>query len=700
MPLFSDMPDELYANDRDILLRMEKSYQDSITMNLSFWGEADLDTRYEAGDATLWNEVYNNMPANRRRNFNFNRIRRVISMMDGYQRRNRKSTIVVPIENASEHTADQFTKTMLWIDKQQGISETISSAFHGALVTGMNLLQLWVDYRSDPINGEIKLDNCSYNSFLIDPYFRKSDLSDCSFIWKRTYLTKSEAKSLMPDKAEEIESLYGVTNKDGKFKFMPETYNFGAQNLLSYDEYYYRDYRTQRQLVDVQTGETMEWKSEDDSILKRILEMHPQLSLIESEIPTVKMAIVIQDRVMYHGPNVSGLDSYPFIPVLGYYTPQLPYFPWRIQGVVRGLRDAQYLYNRRKIIELDILESQVNSGWIAKENVVINSEDLYKTGQGQVIFTKFDANIGDVVQIQAPQVPPSMIELSKQLATEIQEISGVSEELLGSATDDSAGILSMLRQGAGLTTLQGLFDGLDYAQKLLGKQIIKLIQNNFTPGKMKRILGEDPSQEFYTKTFGNYDSAVEEGYNTTTQRQMQFAQIMQLKEMGVPIPDENVIDAATIQDKKKIRDAIVQNQQQQMQQQQQQFQMQMADMEAKTKLVNAQAAADTGLGLERMSRIQENSALAEERRAKAVHDLDAGALDKARALKELQAMDLDQLEKTIQLLAALKSQTKQDNLEMAQQQPQMNLQEMMNMMGSGSQQSVQPQAQQSPMQGV
>ena len=47
-----------------------------------------------------------------------------------------------------------------------------------------------------------------------------------------------------------------------------------------------------------------------------------------------------------------------------------------------------------------------------------------------------------------------MIELSRALAEDITKISGVNEELLGSATDDKAGILSMLRQGASLTTLQ------------------------------------------------------------------------------------------------------------------------------------------------------------------------------------------------------------------------------------------------------
>ena len=56
----------------------------------------------------------------------------------------------------------------------------------------MNFLQIWLDYRNDPVSGNIRVDNCSYNSFLIDPYFRKADLSDCNAIWKRSFFTKRE----------------------------------------------------------------------------------------------------------------------------------------------------------------------------------------------------------------------------------------------------------------------------------------------------------------------------------------------------------------------------------------------------------------------------------------------------------------------------------------------------------------------------
>lgn len=658
--LFPQLGPQYYdQHDKAILSRMEAFYAESITINQSFWGEADTDTRFEAGDQTLWNDLYGNLPANRRRNFNFNRIKRTINMISGHQRRNRKSTIVVPVENGDQETADQFTKILLWIANQEGVLETISQSFHGSLVTGMNLLQIWVDYRSDPISGNIKVDNCSYNSFLIDPYFRKPDLSDCNAVWKRSFLTKRECISLMPNKTYEILGLIGNdsgTGRDGKFQFMPESYNYGMKNLLTYDEYYYRDFRTQKILVDTQTGETQEWRSHDEERLKLFLQTYPQITVMDHEVPTVRLAIVIQGKVMYHDVNPIGIDKYPFVPVFAYYEPQMPYFPNRIQGVVRGLRDAQYLYNRRRIIELDILESQITSGFKYKEDALVNPKDVFLQGQGRGLALKSEANMSDVEQIQPPQIPPSMINLSELLAKEVQEISGVSEELLGTAVDDKAGILSMLRQGAGLTTLQILFDNLDHAQKLLGRLMIDIIQSNFTPGKVKKILEEqEPTAQFYNKAFGRYNAVVEEGLNTTTQKQMQMAQMLYLRQAGVPISNEDILEASTIQNKKKIIENALKNVQVQQQMQQMQMQSSLQEQQARTDLAHARAEADRGLGVERTSRVQENQALALERRAAAHKDDQTALLDKVKALKEIESLDLAHIEKLVTLANLLKS---------------------------------------------
>jgi hypothetical protein len=653
-------------NDNSLLARMATFYKDSITINQAFWEEASVDTRFEAGDQTLWADMYGHMLQGRHKQFNFNRVRRVVNMISGWQRRNRKSTVVTPVENGDAETSDQFTKLLMWANQREGILETLSEAFQGALVTGMGLVQVWTDFRSDPVSGNIKVDNCAYNEFLIDPFFKKKDLSDCNAIWKRSYLSRKECMSLLPDHIDDILSLPAKDDRDGKFNYMPESFNTGTKNLLAYDEFYYKDQRKQRMLVDTVTGETLEWKSsaygegDDDKNLKEYLKYYPRVTVVESEVPTVKMAVVVQGRVMYDGPNTMGIDRYPFIPVFGYFSPQMADYAWRIQGVVRGLRDAQYLYNRRKIIELDILESQITSGFKYKVDALVNPKDVFLAGQGRGLAIKQDAQMTDVEQLRAPDIPPSMIQLSELLGKEIQEISGVNEELLGSATDDKAGILSMLRQGAGLTTLQTLFDQLDYSQKLVGGLMIDIMQANFTPGKVERIIEQEPTEQFYNKAFGKYDAAVEEGVNTTTQRQMQFTQLIQLKELGVTIPDEVLLEATTLQNKKDLIEAVTQANQQEQQAQQMQLESETAEARARIELAEARATADEGLGIERISRVQENEAFAVERRAEARKDSAQGMLNIVKAIKEIDDIDLAQLEKLITLSKVLNTQEKID----------------------------------------
>ena len=652
--LFPQLGPQYYdERHRGILSQMEASYAETITIQQALWAESDTNTRFYCNDQTMWNDLYGNLPINRRRNFSFNRIRPIVSMIEGYQRRNRKSSVCIPIENGDGTTADQFTKILLWINNQEGVLETISDTFRDTLITGMNLLRVWMDYRNDPINGNIKVDKVNTNAIMIDPYFKKKDLSDCNFVWTRTYLNKRQCISLLPEYTTEILGLIGNDNgsgRDGKFQFQAESYLYGQKNLLTYDEYYYRDFRHQKLLVDTETGETQEWRSEKDEGLRYFLSVYPQIKVIESEVPTTKLAIVIQGKVFYSGPNPMGIDQYPFVPVLAYYQPEIPYMEYRTQGIVQGLRDAQYLYNRRRIIELDILESQVNSGYKFKEGAFVNPKDAFLQGQGRGIAIKDEAQMSDVEQIVAPAIPASMIQLSELLGKEIQTISGVNEELLGSAVDDKAGILSMLRQGAGLTTLQGLFDNLDYAQKLLGKLIIDLIQTNFTPGKVKKILeGEEPAPQFYNKAFGKYNCTVEDGLNTSTQKQMQFAQLLYLREVGIDIPIDALLQASTLQNKQKLIDTITQKQQQQAQMQQAQNEISMKEIQSRIDLAEARTVADKGLGVERISRVEENRALAQERLAASEKDKDMALLNLVKALKEIDTVDLQQLEKLLSL---------------------------------------------------
>ena len=209
---------------KGILGRMEASYAQAITHNMSFWSEGDLDTRFFVGDQTIYQALYNNVPGLNKRNFTFNRLRRIVNMVSGNQRKNRKQIVVVPDHQQNQSAADQFTKVIINICKRENILETVSSSFEDCLVTGLSFLQIYNDYRWDPISGDIKVRKCDFNSFVVDPFWREADMSDCNFMWKRSFLTKREIISLYPSAADEIVDMYGEDLRDGKrfavYKFL------------------------------------------------------------------------------------------------------------------------------------------------------------------------------------------------------------------------------------------------------------------------------------------------------------------------------------------------------------------------------------------------------------------------------------------------------------------------------------------------
>jgi len=123
-------------------------------------------------------------------------------------------------------------------------------------------------------------------------------------------------------------------------------------------------------------------------------------------------------------------------------------------------------------------------------------------------------------------------------------------------------------------------------------------------------------------------------------------------------------------------EAIEQQESQQQQLQQVQMQAALAEQDAKTKDLEARAEANAGLGLERAARVQENRALAIERLSEAERNRDAGTLDMVKAMKELEGMDIAQIEKLLQLSQYLKAQESAEEIQEQEQVKTPNVEEL------------------------
>lgn len=575
-------------------------------------------------------------------------------MITGFQRRNRKSTITVPNQQETDDLADDYNKVLKWSEERDGFQEYLSQAFEGACDTGSSWLHLYPSYTLDPISGDLFTDAVAYCNILVDPFFRKQDLTDCTGLWRRRWVNKTAAKALIPGHSKEIDKMTAGGSKDGRFPLQAELVNMNTNSLFAMDEFHYRTTREATLIIDPKSGESTEWEddeTEPEDMMKQVLQQQPWLVIKKVQVPTVKVCISINDRNFYDGPNLLRIDDYPYSPSLCYYDPEIQSYSWRLQGIVRNLRDSQYLYNMRKVIELDILQSQINSGWIYKVDRVVDPKAFRQSGQGFLVPLKAgDEPIQASVQrIDAPNIPQSMMELSRSLSEDITRISGVNEELLGAATDDKSGILSMLRQGAGLTTLQGIFDKLDYTQRLYGKIRLQAIRKNFSKGKIASILGHEADPRFFSSHSLKYAIAVEEGNYSTTQRQMELQQLLHFKELGMPGLDESIMDAAFITNKRKIKERMQQAQQQQSQQQQAEAQQQAKTDEAKIMSAFTKSRVDLAKEKELLANVDQLEAKSEHEKVSADYEL-------VKTMLELQTMDLDVIRSSYEIAQAIKMQ--------------------------------------------
>lgn len=595
-----------------------------------YYAAAYRDLRMYAGDQ--WTQVEKtSLEQQKRMVLQLNKVRRVVNLYSGYERENRLSTVCAPVEDSDEDTADLLSDVMLYVYDKGDAHHVISEAFEHCLKTGLAIVGIYIDYSKDKVNGDIKFYWKPFNALMLDPYFTKRDLSDCDQASTRDLLSREQVKSMLPWIDPSVIDNIPTGIRDNKYQYLGiyRQYNstYIAKNLLTYDQYWVRVNKPQKYLVDLDTGVTQEWNGtkEEEEKIREAIAQNENIQIINSYKRTVELNIIVGGRLLYSGPDPTGLDVFPFVAIIGYFEPLLDTIELKIQGLVRSIYDAQRQYNRRHSQIIDLMESVINTGWISKNGAVVDPTMLLQSGQSRnvVLNDGFDVN-ADIREINAPQVPPGYLQYQDIIDKNIMEIPGGSEELLGiSSTGDSqvSGRLAEVRASNGLKGNRGLYDNLEQTLKWLGQIVLKAIQLNFTPGKVWRITKRDPTPEFFSGEFGQYDSVIKQAILTQTQKAAYYYQLLQLREIGIAIPDDEIVDAAPLQGKIRLRQKMAEVAQ---------AQQQAAQIEMET--ANRQAQLE-------MSQIDNNLALAQERRARVIADIglareriSEGEQNKAKAL--------------------------------------------------------------------
>ena len=640
---------------------MDNLYSKFQPIEQARWNQSNIDTLFYAGSQTFINRYFNFAPSSSYQQFYFNLLQQPVNLVTGYQRQNRKSLIFSESDGGDPQTCDQYTKLVMNACNKGGINEVFSKACELAAVSGLVLLQPYLDFSAgDPAQGELKLKVWEYNSFLVDPYFREASMEDAQYVWCQEYISKKEAEDRFPDKVQNIAPMAGTPQRYGSFYFLPENYNMARNDLMVLSYVWYKWKRKKKMLYSKSTHQFIEY-SEKHANVDELLYNLPDLEPVEIEVPTWKLAVVLNDQLMYQGDNPLNFDNCPFIPVFWNYEPHQNYYDLRARSLVKTMRDSQFLLNRRIIINHDITEATINAGWKRKVGAVANEDNLKKSGQGWDVIVNEGYEMTDVEKIVPSGVPDSDLALAEQLNQLIFSVSGINMENWSAQEDKGAsGLTVMLKQAANLMVLQKYFDQWDYSLKLLGSVLLNIVLHNWNAAKVKLMINEEPTEFFYSGIFSKYHVLAEEGLNTPSQRAMQAKQLLDINEMfGREVfPPSMIIDRMQLAGKAEAMEYLkgqeeaasaMQERAQTTEQVIQEAQLKELYSKAALNISNAkerQARSDSNVGLfeERLSMISKNHSMSTKARAEALEKLvevtqKYGELEAHLKINDLQSLE-------------------------------------------------------------
>jgi len=559
-------------------------------------------------------------------------------MITGYQRQHRKAIMYESSEGADPQTTDQYTKLMMHVANKEGVHEQFSKACELAAVSGMVLLQPYLDFTGDDqAQGDLKLKVWEYNSFLVDPYFRNPDMSDAQFVWCQEYISKKEAEDRFPDKKDIITPMAGTPQRYGSFYFLPENYNMARNDLMVLSYVWYKWKKSKKRLYSKSRNQFFDFAG-GDSQMEALLYNIPDMEEVTVEVPCWKLAVVLNDQLMFQGDNPLGFDGCPFIPVFWNYEPHINYHDLRVRSLVRTMRDPQFLFNYKIITNNDIAAATINAGWKRKSGAVANEDNLKKSGQGYDVIINEGYELSDVEKIIPSAVPQSDLELAQQMADLIQQTSGINMENWSGQQDKQISSLTMmLKSAANLMVFQKYFDQWDYSLKLLGERLMEIVLNNWEAPKVQMLIGEEPSPYFYSKVFCKYNTVVEEADLTPLQQNLQAQQMMDINQtFGREVfPPSMIIPKLNITGKGEIIEFLQQQEQQAaaVQSEAQNLQHTLEEMQMKEMMArihnqlsqarerDSRSESNVGLFEERMSMISKNHALATKEKMAALTQL-------------------------------------------------------------------------------
>ena len=406
--------------------------------------------------------------------------------------------------------------------------------------------------------------------------------------------------------------------------------------LCRLEEMYYLDYRTAKILYHRQTQVQQELLKKDEYKMQYYLNQDPYLGVEEVSIPTVRLAIRVNEELIYDGENELGIDRYPFAAFIGDWNPALC-IQRRFKGIPARLAEPQFFRSYIQTIQLKNLDDYLNPGFIYPTDVPNNQKDLYNVFKRRNIPVRPDKDPRSIIKIPPSQIDASSILFSNQAVQELDLVSGISPAASGTDGGDVPGVTNNTRKRWSFNNYSHYYDNYATADQLLGNIFIEDIIKNYSKQKLKTIIQEEPEEQFFRSIKDCYTLTQGNGEDTTEQLEKKRFDLGTLKSaFGIDSPPNVILSTYDLQDKEQIVQSIQQKAEQANQMAQQKAQQEALTQASERKVFEATALQQMGSALERSTKAAENKASIESEQIQNIERL-------AKVLKDLDSINIDNL---------------------------------------------------------
>ncbi|WP_291812986.1 genomic island protein [Limnobacter sp.] len=516
-----------------------------------------------------------------------NTVLPTVNTVLGEQSTRRADVRFKPRRGGDEEVAHTLTKLYMQIADNNKLDWVEQQVFSdGLILDGRGYFDVRMDF-SDHVEGEVRITAKDPLDILIDPDAKDSDPETWNEVFETKWMTLDEIEELYgKKKAEELRFIAENGNGYGRDSIEYEENRFG--DLDSTDDYLgagipgddeYRNVRALRVIerqhkrmtrvmcfVDPETGDQRDVPEPWSEAKAKKFAKKYGLNVIRKVKRKVRWTVTC-DRVVLHD-DWSPYDCFTVVPFFAYFRRGRPF------GMVRNLLSPQEQLNKIASQELHIVNTTANSGWMVESGSLVgmSADDLEEHGAETGLVLEYNRGSTPPVKIQPNQIPTGLDRISQKAALNIKSISGINDSMLGTDSAEVSGVAIQAKQNRGAIMIQVPLDNLRKTRQYLAEHILKLLQTFYTERRVIMVTNEEdplkPREPMVLNemtpegriindlTIGEYDVVIASAPARDSFDEVQFAEALNLRQVGVAIPDDAIIEYSHLSKKEELAKRI------------------------------------------------------------------------------------------------------------------------------------------------